>query len=947
MLVMVILLTALQVNAGSGFKDKDGILSQNLQEVFEDVSKGSLGHKNKYPFSSEKATIQQVGFDILYGTSKPLLRYIGEVPYSNTHENGSAGAGMWKLPYIKENPTIDNEDYWGKTGLSNEQVTRTQLEGVNDKEIVSLRLFALASTSKIPVIGIIYNLISFVAYLFGLFIWLIISIKNINITVFMEALKLDKINDLLVKLFIMSDGADGTRRLAPAMIFALVALVITIVGYFINFLTGGKKAKDLFGDIIVVVIFGSVIIGTALTGRTVEVGSYLSDITNQFLVSVNPTMQDNNIFDTRVVGGNSTQTITTVESSTINKAYIDAQICTQFGVDSIEELSFKSLGDTTGEVAKQYLLGYNKNTNIDNNLGYYFWFANSSAKNLTNSEIPNISETQTDKLSSMVTYLQVLYNHGTDEVKANIRNIMLNLSSPSIGFSILKMIVLACVLLGTGLCLGKYAFKVAFSKLGVLLGVIAMPIAGILIITTNKKSVKMGKGMLGIFAVSILKVTIFSMFFDLVIFVISSMLNTNIVVMVIALVALIAMYKFNPVIEKALDGIIRDFERTLSPESARLKNDMKIWARQKLRSAKDKTMEARQKIVGYDDNGMPIYAKQKGMGALTTALEIAENALQENPINTRSTISIVQKGIDLAKKNAESVKKTVTSVDNANALDKAEKAEQGITKAGKDEFNKTYDSEEGTYNTERLTDEENIKYNKIKETQDNIDKMTTKYAYYNDRLSNLTPEEEKDRQTLGNIISDQSKRLKEEEKRFKDSIVKSRTLKEQMANKQDLLKTYDEQLKTLEKDNPDVMSQRLLLEKKMWAVKNDKLIQDQKLTDKDMEYITRQIKSINYNKSRSMTGKLIDRTRTKGEIPRKDSEQLYSDMLQELSKQWSETSVTPVETGIDKLATETSEQVKEYASEPEKVNFVFKTDSLQKTRELFNEDVNIDDGDSN
>ena len=48
MLILVILLTSLQVSAGSGFKEKDGLFTKNLEEVFENTNSGS--NKAYLPF---------------------------------------------------------------------------------------------------------------------------------------------------------------------------------------------------------------------------------------------------------------------------------------------------------------------------------------------------------------------------------------------------------------------------------------------------------------------------------------------------------------------------------------------------------------------------------------------------------------------------------------------------------------------------------------------------------------------------------------------------------------------------------------------------------------------------------------------------------------------------------------------------------------------------------
>ena len=71
----------------------------------------------------------------------------------------------------------------------------------------------------------------------------------------------------------------------------------------------------------------------------------------------------------------------------INKGYIDLQICTQFSVDNINDLKFKNLGISSYDMSddsgvRSHLYGMSSgNTYYDlaNNLGYYFWYADSGA----------------------------------------------------------------------------------------------------------------------------------------------------------------------------------------------------------------------------------------------------------------------------------------------------------------------------------------------------------------------------------------------------------------------------------------------------------------------------------------------------------------------------------------------------------------------------------------
>ena len=828
MLILVILLTSLQVSAGSGFKEKDGLFTKNLEEVFENTNSGSLATKHTYPFGDADIQINQVGFDLLYGVSKDIVRYVGEIPYSNTHDSdGNAYSGMRNLPYQKNNPSIDNEDYWGKTGLENKEQTINSLEAVNGERVVSLRLFALSNVGGIP-FGWVYSILSLFTRITTSVMGIIIQLKNINISVIMDALKLDKVNELLVKLFVVSDGADGTLRLAPAMMFALVALVISIIATAFNFIFGHTKSKDIFSDVFVVALIGFIIVGTALLGKPTEIGTSLSTFVNKVLISANPTMQDGTIFYTSITGGDTNRTNATIEMSSVNKAYIDSQICTQFGVDDISELSFKSLGDENGIIATKYLEGYSESnqTTVDKNLGYYFWFANSSAKKLSKNELPTISETQDSKLSSMVTYLQVLYNNGNDEVKSNITNIMLSLARPSIGFGIVKMLLLMATFGLMAYCLAKYAFKVAIAKMSILLGVLAMPIAGILILTTNKKAVSIGKGLLGIFLVATIKVTILSLFFDLIIFV-------------------------------------------------------------------EDTAKGKKVVVGYEEDGTPIFAT-KSNGVVSTLAGIGENMLQENPINTKSTFDIIADGFKKIGANKTSVNSALRTSDASAYVDKIRAVETDIATQAVAETNGAFNMETGVADYSLMNDTEIALHKKYLNAQKLEDSIQRSFTYYNDRVGGLSVEEENERQRLSKELSDKKSETQKAKTTLQDSMIENRKLKAQEERYEELKENYTGLLKSVDTKDRTQVKDRMLLDKKLWALENKRVASSQELTEADNMAVVKQMNSIEYHNNRTKSGKLVDKVRTKGDVVQKTSEEMYNDLIAGAKETWKK------ENGLDK-----------------------------------------------
>lgn len=712
-----------------------------------------------YPYNYPNITIKRVGFDILYGSSKALVHYTGEVPYVNTRdENDEMNSGFEGLPYNPGKTDIDISDsgYWGSTSIANgSNINVEDLEAVNESSINSLRLHALsisAYRSLIDFGNIGYSIFKGLARGASSISHLIIMIKNINMSQIIEQLNLDELGKLMNRIFIADTNAAGDKVLSPLAIFCIIAFMFSLVAFVVQYIKGGKKEKNLFGDIILFGIIGLIIVGIALNNGAASLGTSISDFTTKIVQTMDEATGDE-LFSTKTEGDsrNSSMDTMTTEISKLNQAMIDLQICIQFGVSSIDELAFnneqddsKGFGDTSYTIAKDVLLDYDYNGNTytatsdlsscQYNLGYYFWWANSSAETMTDSckTIPSTTTLQEAKLTKVVTYLQRVYNKAKEDNKTNrmerIKLMIEHLSRPSAAKGIVNMLLMTVIFILLAICLWKYAFKVVLAKMALVAGILGLPVAGLLIVTTKDNLVKTGKGILGIFAMSFIRITVFSIFFDIVIYLLTAILKPDILVQLICAVMLFFMMKINPAIELTIEKALQGIERTISPEARQLKHSIKGWARRKSSDVQgkiDANIAKYGKTIGYDEHGNEIKRGSRAAVAMSAMNAAFSNSLNEDFTSRKSFGKIkaeaTKKGQDvtnaayntLVDSNIEQKnKKLKDSQDNITRINRE------IQDRQEDKFNEVKIKDESgenrmLYHRELLTEEENSQYDQI------------------------------------------------------------------------------------------------------------------------------------------------------------------------------------------------------------------------------------------
>jgi len=608
-----------------------------------------------YPFDvpstdSSQPEITSIGLDVLYGKTRNLVTFNAGLPEANTTnddgelidtydscivEGTSLSSDGTPNPGKDGNNTVSAKDYWGFDTSNTDicafdtegKVTLSDLQNVNSEEIVSLRLYALSHCKNKWFGNIGYWFVKLLATVAYFIIDLIVKAKNIDMKAILEILRLDDLANNFTETFI---GNADEGRISAFMAFAIIMFIFALVMYVIRYVRASNKTESL-SNIIVTSLCGVLVIGMCLSGRISTLGSSLSDVTEKLMYAVAGSLSsstETDIFVTDIVDEKRQNQVTQMqEMSLINKSFIELQLCTQFAVDDIADLDVSKFGDDGGTLASTYLkCGENFEDNFDNNLGYYFWFANSSAKEKTvgNKTLPETNTVVAEqKLDSMITYLQVCYNNANSTEKTRITNIILGLANNNVGSGIISLLLFTIILAVLAICLLKYALNVMFAKLGMFFALIGMTLAGPFLITGNKKLIETGKTILGLMVVSLIHITVYSIFFDLILFIISAVISPKFMDLLLAVFLVGLLFYFNPMIQSTLKRMLERAEQSVCKDYSRNARAVKQWARQKASGAID-AYDRKSKIVGYNENGDAIYEANKG-NRLSKMLHQAQN----------------------------------------------------------------------------------------------------------------------------------------------------------------------------------------------------------------------------------------------------------------------------------------------------------------------------------
>ena len=792
--------------------------------------------EDTYPYNSDTAQITSVSMDILYGTSRDLVTFFGEVPYVETYDGDKRASG-WSGYYAIEgtsiqtgnkNPpfnSISAADYWGIdewTGVKvgdvdlgalpgKTAVTINEMDAVNSQGVRSLRLYALANSESNGgwffgmdySIGrgyIFYSFQQMMCKLGNTIIKLLITVKNISVDTFLDVLHLGDLSNFVTHNFIGFKVAGGTFWLSPFTGFCIIMGMFAIASYGISQATG-KSKKVSMPTLLARIGLGVILIMVCVLGKVTDLGSTAANLVSGFLYTIDGSLSaSNNSAFTIMIDDpeNQNRIIQMQEMSIVNRTFMNVQIATQFGVDDITDLDVNNLGDTDFKIAHEVLYGLGSSKfeeDFGGNLGYYFWFADSGAsyKTVHNAQYPQLSTAAPEaKMSSMISYMQRLHTIArakTDTKTMNkLEKMTIAFADPSPWAGGIKLFLLSIILILLALCLWKYGLLVLRSKLEMFFALMGLAVAGPLIVTNKDKLVKTGTNILGMILVSFVNITVYSIFFDLVLYFTAAVLSGgSFLSMILTILLLILLLIFNPALQAKLNQILESTGRKYAPGYMRARQTA-ITAARKRSDKIEKWYGNREHTVGYDKNGKAIKKKNEG-NFLHRAMRQTNNAMFATQGEKESVWKIHKKGKDAYHDNAARAEKSLSEARDQEVKEVEKKIKEtadinleGYKKEVEAAESKKYSEKKNengtvslTFNAENLNADEQELLSQINEGKVQLQDLHNdpRYRMLCEKVARgeeLTEEENKDLQNMQKLLELRYGQVATTEARLKELI---------------------------------------------------------------------------------------------------------------------------------------------------------------------------------
>ena len=429
------------------------------QKVIDGLG-GYYPNIDEYPYNGYG--LNSVGFDSLYGEARAFTEYLGEIPYIRREQF--------------------NLRYYNGVALGNQQ----RPFAVYDEAILSIdstskdpHLWAMTQSSD--TFGNFFGYIGLAIFrglhwLTSFVLNLIIQIKYIDLTTvtsLLDGSSPGSFAKLLSKLFLIDVD---TGALSPFMAFSIMMFLVGLIGLAFRAIRGNDTVKNVVQEI------GILLIAFLISGMfmTPTNPSKLSTIGIDFMTSLSNSLVTSALGDSGMVyiyskSGSTNQNNVKTQQAMINKIYIDSIIEAQFGYPVTELYLTDGAGCTSGfgtaeQVRNAMVATFNGGneysmrvvtsrvgtTNSINNLGYYWWAANSSTAVTNNPSSKNIFNYVDGKWGpDMDTHDRTLFvidflanlrsqNEGNTALVNKIDKITYNMVHPNYGTAIGK-VFFACL----------------------------------------------------------------------------------------------------------------------------------------------------------------------------------------------------------------------------------------------------------------------------------------------------------------------------------------------------------------------------------------------------------------------------------------------------------------------------------------------------------------------
>lgn len=586
--------------------------------------------------------------DMLFGTSKAAVRYVGEVREQDITKinNGS-------VPYREE------DKFWEKSDVKSKSIEMSPIqEGTEPEEYINPgtdlfepRLYILSQARASNVwryVGEVFTgAIKLVTRLIAQIDNLLIKAKNISATKILASLKMDKLLDIINKIFVKSD--DGTWSIF--FILALISFIFCLVGVAWRYVTGKQKKQTAIS------LFISAIIGLGLLFLSYSNATGVLALSDKLALAVDNLIvntsqsgsdnPDNNWWEVDIKN-DETETLALRESSLLNKMMIDAQLNSQFNNTSLwNNEPFYSKSTMSGTLGTGF-----------KTLGEWFWashspvsFSKGENKNQIQTHVLNREfmsyDQQVIRMDTMIEALEDSYGSATSKQKKEIIKIYDGFANPSAWGVSIDFILLQVIFVLLFLCLWQFVLRILLGKMLAGAFWIGLPAAGILYLSGREKLQKRGKMIAFIGITSAIQVFLLSVVFDLVLIITGILVSSTKgefygYLLVIAFLSFVLMNikRIITFLERLLDSINNMF----SPELNRATKAFKAQARSRI-SAFNRWNDNRDKDAFVEDGDGNVHKiKVKNKGSIGSMLGHAvEEGFSDN-VNRQGILKIGREG---------------------------------------------------------------------------------------------------------------------------------------------------------------------------------------------------------------------------------------------------------------------------------------------------------------
>lgn len=517
-----------------------------------------------------------VGFDILYGSTRGPFKYLGEIsPYQGKNDQG-----------LRQMPTTKIGNYyrgWGYSGDSKKVPSYS--DGTNEKD---LHWTAMISGMGGQGDNIIAVVMAGIYHLSNSIMDFMIELSGFDVQSIAQTFSDTGTPDKLAQIFLVSDSG-----ISPLFMLAIAAFMLGLIGLGFRFMRGRASPKTIlqeFGYMFLAMIFVALATNQTSLMNLSKTGQALG---NSFANSVVMSTSKNlNLFKTDNGDSNRSNIIT--QKSILKSNYINAWIEreTGYSVNSLDTSSFASakvLKDIQSKLAYEdskhkvsrfadsdaFQLKTGDDAKVDN-LGYYLYASYSNVyisrwnykmMPWIPGDNPTIRTTSQDYTRGLtvIDFLNAIATDSrtTDEQKTKAKTILKNLLNPSRndGSFIFQLLLLTVLNVMLVIALVSIVIMMLIGKLILVIGVFVVIIFPILILIPQTRN--FAKQLMNTYIIGFLKFAIGSTFFNVILALTVLLSSTGWTGTLVAMIVAFFVGKFGPKLVEQVEAQLNSIGRAM------------------------------------------------------------------------------------------------------------------------------------------------------------------------------------------------------------------------------------------------------------------------------------------------------------------------------------------------------------------------------------------------